>query len=211
MRSSFLLFIAIVLLCVAGTVYYVQSRGKSSAPEPGHGAIEQYVVNRLHYRARKLKDFAARNGYNTRVCLMADMRLYSGQNRFFVFDIDRDSIMLQGLVAHGRCNERWLEGRRYGNTVGCGCSSLGKYKVGQSYMGRFGLAYKLHGLDNTNSKAFERYVVLHAHECVPTGEVYPDPICQSDGCPTLSPPFLEKVSRIINSSDKPLLLLLFDE
>ncbi|MGZ8558091.1 MAG: murein L,D-transpeptidase catalytic domain-containing protein [Chitinophagaceae bacterium] len=51
--------------------------------------------------------------------------------------------------------------------IGRGCTSLGKYIVDNSYIKRFGLAYKLYGLDKTNDKAFQRFVVLHAHECVP--------------------------------------------
>jgi hypothetical protein len=88
------------------------------------------------------------------------MTLPSGQNRFFIYDITKDTIRNSGLVTHGRCNEMWLDGRKYSNTPGCGCTSLGKYKIGNSYMGRFGLAYKLYGLDKTNNNAFKRFVVL---------------------------------------------------
>ena len=103
----------------------------------------------------------------------------------------------------------WLEGRKYSNVPGCGCTSLGKYKVGYSYSGTFGLAYKLHGLEKTNSNAFKRYVVLHSHECVPE---YPvgDDICQSDGCPTVSPGFLKEIKPLIASSPKPVLLWIFE-
>jgi hypothetical protein len=69
------------------------------------------------------------------------------------------------------CNENWLEGRKYGNEVECGCTALGKYRIGNSYNGRFGQAFKLYGLERTNDKAFERFVVLHSHECVPETEV----------------------------------------
>ncbi len=105
-------------------------------------------------------------------------------------------MLSSSLVAHGRCNETWLKGRKYGNDEGCGCSSLGKYKIGNPYHGRFGLAYKLHGLDATNNNAFKRYVVLHSHECVPNNEVAPYPICQSDGCPTVSAAFLKQLAGI---------------
>jgi hypothetical protein len=72
------------------------------------------------------------------------------------------------------------------------------------------LAYKLHGQDSTNSNAFKRYVVLHAHECVPAGEVDPYPICQSDGCPTVSPAYLKKLAATIDGSPRPILLWIFD-
>jgi hypothetical protein len=114
------------------------------------------------------------------------------------------------LVTHGNCNQYWLEGRKYGNAIGCGCSSLGKYKVGNSYSGRFGLAFKLHGLDKTNSNAFSRYVVLHSHSCVPNKEVAEE-ICQSNGCPTVSPEFLKQLEQVIKNAHRPVMLWVFDE
>jgi hypothetical protein len=43
-----------------------------------------------------------------------------------------------------------------------------------------------------DNNAFKRFVVLHSHECVPETEVQ-DEICQSDGCPTVSPQFLQQL------------------
>lgn len=168
------------------------------------------LLSRLKAHAATIVPYAKQHGYNTRFCFLADMQLHSGQNRFFVYDLTADSVLDAGLVTHGRCNQAWLAGRQYGNEVGCGCTSLGKYKIGKPYHGRFGLAYKLHGLDATNNNAFKRYVVLHSHECVPENEVSPAPICQSDGCPTVSPGFLQKLAARINASEKPVLLLIVD-
>jgi hypothetical protein len=92
---------------------------------------------------------------------------------------------------------------------GCGCTSLGKYKIGYHYNGRFGLAYKLYGLDKTNNNAFKRFVVLHSHECVPENSVA-DEICQSDGCPTVSRKFLKELQPILDNSSKPILLWMFE-
>jgi hypothetical protein len=39
---------------------------------------------------------------------------------------------------------------------GCGCTALGKYKIGDKYKGRFGTAYKLLGLDSSNNNAFKK-------------------------------------------------------
>jgi hypothetical protein len=41
---------------------------------------------------------------------------------------------------------------------------------------------------------FKRFVVLHAHECVPETEIKDD-ICQSDGCPTVAPGYLQQLKR----------------
>ncbi|MBV4357162.1 murein L,D-transpeptidase catalytic domain family protein [Parasegetibacter sp. MAH-26] len=160
--------------------------------------------------APSLVKYSSQHKMSNRYIFFVDMHIASGKNRFFVYDIQKDSIVNSGLVAHGRCNQEWLEGRRYGNEVGCGCTSLGKYKVGNPYSGRFGRAYKLVGLDSTNSNAFKRFVVLHAHQCVPRKEVDPLGICQSDGCPTVSPLFLEHLTKYIDSSTDPILLYIYD-
>ena len=170
---------------------------------------ENVEVEKLKKKSTEAISFIKKNGYNESVCFFIDMTLPSGQNRFFVYNIAKDSIQRSGLVTHGRCNEMWLEGRKYSNEPGCGCTSIGKYKIGNSYYGRFGLAYKLYGLDKTNNNAFKRYVVLHSHECVPETEVQ-DEICQSDGCPTVSPQFLQQLKPMIKQSSKPILLWIFE-
>lgn len=170
---------------------------------------ENSEVEKLKKKSTEAISFIKKNGYNESVCFFIDMTFPSGQNRFFVYDVVKDSIQKSGLVTHGRCNKMWLEGRKYSNEPGCGCASLGKYKIGNSYNGRFGLAYKLYGLDKTNNNAFKRFVVLHSHECVRETEVQ-DEICQSDGCPTVSPQFLQHLKPVIKQSSTPILLWIFE-
>jgi L,D-transpeptidase catalytic domain len=166
-------------------------------------------VKKLEEKAAEAKHFVRQKGYNEAVCFLIDMTLPSGQNRFFIYDLKKDSLQQAGLVAHGNCFEYWLEGRRYSNVVGSGCTSLGKYKIGNSYVGKWGYSYKLHGLDSTNNNAFERTVVLHSHSCVSETEIADD-ICQSNGCPTVSPGFLKNLKSIINNSGKPVLLWIYE-
>jgi len=137
------------------------------------------------------------------------MRLPSGKKRFFVYDLERDSVEIAGLVTHGSGSEGESDELVFSNTPNSYCTSLGKYKIGNGYNGRFGLAYKLYGLDKTNSKAFDRFVVLHAHECVPNDEIAPLSICLSQGCPTVSPAFLTQLKTCIDQSEKPILLWIY--
>jgi L,D-transpeptidase catalytic domain len=177
-------------------------------PEKKHVLLPSSLTA-LKKKAQELKTFLKEQPYNNQICFLIDMSLPSGQNRFFVYDLKKDTIKNAGVVTHGRCNQQWLEGRKYSNEPGCGCTSLGKYRIGYSYTGRFGLAYKLYGLEKTNSNAFRRFVVLHAHECVPETEVK-DEICQSDGCPTVSPGYLQQLKPIIDNSSKPVLLWVYE-
>ena len=135
------------------------------------------------------------------------MKIASGRNRFFVYDLQKDSILFSGLVAHGSCDNGFQMEANFSNKVNSGCSCLGKFSIGNSYNGRFGTAYKLYGLDSSNSNAYERSIVLHSYDCVPEQEIYPLPVCNSRGCPMVSlafqhfflPAFIKLQNKIIHS------------
>lgn len=211
-KKPFILLSSILALVIISGIWYYDRpfnsanpvhRGKSwSSDRPAALKLENYV--------QQLKAYVARSQYNEEVGLLADMSIESGKARLFVVNLEKDSIEAASLVTHGRCNEKWLNGRKYSNTPGSGCTSLGRYKIGYSYQGKFGLAYKLFGLDSSNNNAFKRFVVLHAHECVPEQPPFPLPICQSDGCPTVSPAFLQKLKVRINASPKPIVLWIYE-
>jgi L,D-transpeptidase catalytic domain len=162
-------------------------------------------LRRLNSFGNSLEAYAKANNYNTHYSFLVDMKLPSGRNRFFIYDMQHDSVLAGGLVAHGS-GRNYSEQIEFSNQHGSYCTSLGRYKVGVSYNGSFGLAFKLHGLDATNSNAYARAVVLHGHSCVPDSETAPYEICQSWGCPTVSPSFLLKLKKYIDKADKPLLL-----
>lgn len=210
MKRIILTSLGVLLCCLLATAAWYYSKIKRKTHHTVTEVSGNKLLTRLNLHAKPLLAYAQKHGFNTSTCFLVDMRVESGKNRFFVYDLKNNTVLDAGLVAHGRCNQDWLNGRKYGNGVGCGCTSLGKYKIGNPYQGKFGLAYKLHGLDSTNSNAFKRFVVLHSHSCVPNGEVDPLPICQSDGCPTVSGAFLKKLATIIDQSKQPMLLYAFD-
>lgn len=214
-KKTTIILLTTLLASIAAFAWWRQTAGfkrfmavnapKVSTTHP----VTDKTFEKLRTKASAAKEFVSKNGYNESIVFLIDMSLPSGQNRFFIYDLKKDSLRNKGLVTHGRCNLEWLEGRKYGNTVGCGCTSLGKYKIGYSYNGTFGLAFKLYGLEKTNSNAFARFVVLHGHECVPDSEITDD-ICQSDGCPTVAPGYLQQLKPIIKESKKPVLLWIFE-
>jgi L,D-transpeptidase catalytic domain len=163
---------------------------------------------RLKQKANGIALYAKHNEYNTRYCFMVDMKIESGKKRFFVYNLKKDSVELSGLVTHGS-GKTQSNNIQFSNAEGSLCSSVGKYKVGSSYVGKFGLAFKLYGLDNSNSNAFGRFVVLHSHACVPNDEIAPLPICESWGCPTVAPAFLTALKKYIDKSKKPVLLNIY--
>ncbi|WP_163400112.1 murein L,D-transpeptidase catalytic domain-containing protein [Flavobacterium fluviatile] len=147
--------------------------------------------------------------YNSDVAFFLDMKIESGKNRFFVYDLKSNEITSKGLVAHGSGSETGIRGKlTFSNVKNSNCSSLGKYAIGSSYSGSFGKAYKLYGLDKTNSKAFDRNIVLHKYFDVPFEEqVYP--ICNSLGCPMVNEKFFGVIEKLIDSSKKKIILVVY--
>jgi hypothetical protein len=164
---------------------------------------------RLREKASSLTGYVKANNYNSNYCFLVDMRINSGKKRFFVYNLQKDMIERSGLVAHGSGSDRREEELYFSNEPNSNCTSLGKYKIGKSEMGRFGLAYKLYGLESSNSNALDRFVVLHAHENVPDDEIDPYPLCESWGCPMVAPAFLQDLKKYIDASSKPILLWIY--
>lgn len=206
MKWKIIFFIAIII--VIATAYFLPRYTKYHIPVTIKPSAQQLKIENIKVTkaAKNLKQFCSKNNYNTQFVFIVDMSQHSRKNRFFVYDFIKDTIVNAGLVAHGSCNNYYLEKAQFNDIIGCGCSSLGKYKISYSYNGRFGKAFKLVGLDTTNSNAFERSVVLHAYNCVPNSETYPQPICNSLGCPMVSYQYLENLSKYILSSSKPVIL-----
>lgn len=178
----------------------------STAPEDG---LDSYSEDQMQNRIRLLTKYSQRFNYSPKYAFLINLGLKSGKKRFFIIDLQRGSIIQSGLVAHGRGKEKFTLKKKYSNKSGSSCSSLGLYKVGASYYGNFGKSFRLIGLEETNNNALSRAIVLHAMNCIPDEEIN-YPICQSEGCPSVSPFFLTKISEIIKSSSKPILIWVFD-
>ncbi|MBP8114135.1 MAG: murein L,D-transpeptidase catalytic domain family protein [Chitinophagaceae bacterium] len=166
---------------------------------------------RLRRQADLIRDYAKANNYSMEYCFLVDMSIPSGKNRFFVYNMRKDSLEFSALVAHGfgstqkDCGDQLV----FSNNNYSFKTSLGKYKIGKPYKGQYGLSYKLYGLDSTNNKAFERAIVLHSDQHVPEQEIFPGKIFQSAGCPTVSPSFLPILGSFIKSSQKPILMWIY--
>ncbi len=170
------------------------------------------AIERLKLQAASVRQYATANNFNTEYCFLVDMSLPSGKNRFFVYNIKKDIIENASLVAHGFGStvKNSEDALIFSNNNYSFKTSLGRYKIGHSYNGAYGLAFKLYGLDSTNNKAYERAIVLHADVHIPESETYPNKIFQSAGCPTVSPGFLPVLSNYIKTSKKPVLMWIYN-
>src|SRR5204863_1151505 len=92
------------------------------------------IINIL---TKKLNNYAIQNDMSTDYCFLVDMSLPSGRNRFFIYDLKKNTVINSGLVSHGSCNETFLARPKFSNGSKSGCSSLGKFKVGEFYTGKY--------------------------------------------------------------------------
>jgi L,D-transpeptidase catalytic domain len=169
-----------------------------------------WTKNRLEVRQQALRAYLKnQTKYNADVAFLVDMRVPSNKNRFFVYDFKQDKITDQGLVAHGTGSETGkISELKFSNVDNSLATSLGKYAIGEAYRGRFGKAYKLYGLDESNSQAFARNVVLHSYADMPYQET-DTPICNSYGCPMLNQIFYQRIQKIIDKSKGKILLEIY--
>ncbi|UUV22237.1 murein L,D-transpeptidase catalytic domain family protein [Paenimyroides aestuarii] len=172
--------------------------------------ISQDSKDRFAENIQISKTFLSHNPeFNQDIVLLADMAIKSRYNRFFVYDVKNNRVLHKGLVAHGKGSNTGTYGElQFSNVEGSNMTSLGNYKVGASYVGRFGKSYKLHGLDPTNDQAFARYVVLHTYTFMPHEE-HLVPIINSEGCPMVSQETFKILENIIDNSKKPILLRIY--
>ncbi|TWF42755.1 L,D-transpeptidase-like protein [Chitinophaga polysaccharea] len=163
---------------------------------------------KLRKQARLLREYAQAHGYNMQLAFLVDFSVFSGSKRFICYDLEHQRVLSSALVSHGQGPDFRAEKVVFSNVPGSRCSSLGKYRIGVRYSGQFGTAYKLHGLDSTNSNAFNRFVVLHSYRAVPA-VAQEQGICRSDGCPMLNPAYFASLEPYIDRANRPILLWIY--
>src|ERR1700693_1171070 len=75
-----------------------------------------HKTSALSNRANEINNYANQKGYSTKYCFLIDMSVPSGRNRFFVYDLENNSVAYSGLVAHGCCNETFISHQKFSNS-----------------------------------------------------------------------------------------------
>jgi hypothetical protein len=94
---------------------------------------------------------------------------------------------------------------RLSNEDGSHLSSVGRAVVAERYDGRYGVAYRLDGLDSTNSNLRSRCVVLHGWEYTTSFPIFPISTVGSFGCPVLSQEMMARVDSILKTEKRVLI------
>ena len=174
--------------------------------------VESQQLNSMNVpqeRISEVKNYIKGKEYNQELAVFINFKMPSGKYRYFIYNLKKNTIVQQAVVSHGSGSVvPRSDDLKFSNTEGSYQSSLGKYVIGESYVGKFGKAYRLKGLDSTNSNAMQRAIVLHSYGCIPDAESQ-TPACLSLGCPMLSVNAFKETAKYIDQSTKPVILYAF--
>lgn len=186
----------------------------------GHRADGEDIATAADTRIQQLGDeaynFIRNNGYYEGFCVLIDMSIPAGKDRFFLYDPVNKRILDQGLTTHGTCNGPGKPAHeadsKYSNYPDSHCSSLGKYRIGNRDYSSWGInvKYWLHGLESSNNNAVRRVVVLHSWDAVPDFEMHPLSPPRSWGCPAVSNDFMRRLDERLQQVSQPVLLWIFE-
>jgi len=123
-----------------------------------------------------------------RVLSVIDYSRPSTERRMWVFDLEKQRLLFQEWVAHGRNTGENLAAK-FSNNDGSLQSSLGAFTAQESYIGHNGYSLRLNGLEpGFNDHARERDIVIHGASYVSQAIIRAQGrLGRSQGCPAVRP------------------------
>lgn len=123
--------------------------------------------------------------------------LHSGKPRLFVLDVVAEEVT-KYLCSHGIGSEGPTDdgfANVFSNVSGSNATSLGIYRCAETYhSSKNGYSMKLDGLEDTNSNARSRYIVMHGASYVSKAFVQEyGRVGRSEGCPAVDHAYAKKV------------------
>ncbi|SLJ96246.1 murein L,D-transpeptidase catalytic domain-containing protein [Novosphingobium mathurense] len=136
---------------------------------PGRALAVDASASSLNPYERKIMDVAARQAervgnkvWRTDLVGVADFAQPSWKPRLHFANIETGTVR-SFLLAHGRGSDPehsgWLQ--RFSNTPGSEATSRGAFLTCEWYKGKYGTSIRLVGLDEDNSMALQRAIVMH--------------------------------------------------
>lgn len=132
------------------------------------------------------------------ILTVIDYSKASSQERLWVFDLEKEKLLYQTYVAHGR-NSGDLYSTRFSNQNRSLESSLGTYVTADTYMGSNGYSLNLKGLESGyNDNALSRRVVMHGAWYVSEDFIKAHgQVGRSWGCPAVNPTVAKPIINTI--------------
>jgi hypothetical protein len=132
------------------------------------------------------------------ILTIVDFSLSSNAKRLWVIDLDKNRVLFQTLVAHGR-NTGEEFAQTFSNQAESFKSSVGFFATAEIYNGKHGMSLKLDGLQKgLNDKARERAVVMHGADYVSESFIKQNKrLGRSQGCPAVPVEMNQKIISVI--------------
>jgi len=169
-------------------------------------AANPLLLSKLSHAAPELNPQALKSALSAMQCavnngakqaqLLAviDYSQPSTARRLWIVDLNRKTLVLRYLVAHGKkSGENFATS--FSNTDGSNQSSLGLFSTQESYVGSHGYSLRMDGLEpGINDQARERAIVIHPADYVnPLWSKTQGRIGRSLGCPAVRPQVARQV------------------
>lgn len=157
--------------------------------------VDPILDPRMVARARAAFDRHRASLSNIDVVAIADFTKASADPRFYLLDTNSGRVT-RHLVAHGRGSDPEHTGflQRFSNLPGSEASSNGAYVTTEFYPGHYGRAMRVRGLDQSNSNAESRAIVVHSAWYAEPGVLASmGRLGRSEGCFALSHASLQEV------------------
>jgi len=177
----------------------------SAIRQPDKGA-DAYSYATVYNATELLKDFAVRNGNNTDYAILINLGVKSSKKRCFLMNLSTNTIVRCGIVAEGSADANASSQKKYSNEMGSSASSLGIFKISKRMNER---SYSLQGLQESNSNASKRGLLLQTTDDVPNEEI-DLPALTTNGSLSLSASFFKQISPLLDAGSKPVLLWVYD-
>lgn len=161
--------------------------------------ISSLLYCNIEVKEEKIKEaikYIEQSKLNKEYIFFVDMSEPSNKKRLFVYDVKTEKKIFESYVSHGKGSgtSKWAE--IFSDVPNSKATSLGKYKVGESYYGKHGKSYKLKGLEKSNRNAESRAIVIHGAWYVEEDFIKKYNRCgNSFGCPAMSEKAFKECER----------------
>lgn len=136
--------------------------GKLRAAVPASATALSPYERRVLEAAARERDRVADKLWRSDIIGIADFALPSWKPRFHIANLE-DGTIRSYLIAHGKGSDPEHDGwlKSFSKEPGSEATSRGAYLTCEWYKGKFGTSVRLEGLDEDNSTALDRAIVMH--------------------------------------------------
>jgi hypothetical protein len=162
---------------------------------------------------KKSEQYLKTSCFNKQYIILIDYSKHSSFDRMFLVDVQSRKIINSYKVLHGRGDSKIFSLKKeFSNTVGSNKTALGFSVIKHRGYSSWGInvKYVIEGLEKSNDNNKIRNIVLHSWGGVSNIGLFPIPLPQSKGCPTVSNNTMGELDRFIQKqANKKILIYSF--